>query len=143
MYLLTYVQDTSIQVDIQDCIDYLNSALEVLPKDIELLTNLGSALFSSGKAQQALDKYNKVLEIKPSYEPALCGKANALDQIGKNDEAKIYLDKLSKVDSKFSCENKQGGIDKVESLSESFKEDKNMIREAQNILKLTSSESAI
>ena len=52
-------------------IEWYQRALELDPKNVNARTDLGTAFFYTGRAQDALREYNKSLEIDPKHESTL------------------------------------------------------------------------
>lgn len=51
--------------------EWYRKALELDPKNVNARTDLGTALFYSGRPQEALREYQRSLEINPNHEPTL------------------------------------------------------------------------
>ena len=52
-------------------IEWYQKALELDPKNVNAHTDLGTAYYSAGRAQDALREYRKSLEIDPKHEPTI------------------------------------------------------------------------
>ena len=64
-------------------IEVLREALEINPKNIKVLGDLGFALSKLNKNQQAIEMYEKILAIYPNNINALNGKAYSLTLVGQ------------------------------------------------------------
>ena len=53
------------------CIEWYQKALDLDPKNVNAHTDLGTAYFNLGRAQDALREYGKSLEIDPKHEPTI------------------------------------------------------------------------
>jgi len=80
-------------------IEWYERALELDPKNVNALTDLGTAYFYTGRPQDALREYNKSLEINPQHEPTLLN-AIVVNLEGTHDVAAAQKDwdKLHQLD---------------------------------------------
>jgi len=62
-------------------------AISLAPTLIETKSHLGFLLAGEGRTQEALDCFKDVLDSTPDHEPAIAGKAVALEKLGKVDDA--------------------------------------------------------
>ena len=68
-------------------IEHFLLALELDPENIEATFNLGNALFSSNKIEDAMVQYRKVIALRPEHARAHNNLAVALKQSGHLEEA--------------------------------------------------------
>ena len=66
---------------------YLNQALNIQPKNVSVLNNLGYASKELGKFDLAIKCFNKALELKPDYSEAYNNRGNALKDFQKIESA--------------------------------------------------------
>ena len=82
----------SIYGDPDDAMKYFDRVLEN-EKDVKqetllaVLTNVGVTLLEQGKYEESLSYFDRVLEIEPDRIGGLVNKANALQELGRTDEA--------------------------------------------------------
>ncbi|MYF36102.1 MAG: tetratricopeptide repeat protein [Synechococcus sp. SB0678_bin_12] len=68
---------------------------------LDILNNLGVALYQQGKLQEAIDYYKKALAIDPNFVNALSSLGAALIQLGEAQEAIYYYKKALAIDPNF------------------------------------------
>jgi len=66
--LANYLYD---QQQWQRSIEWYEKALELEPKNVNARTDLGTAYFNLGRAQDALREYRKSLEVDPTHQPTM------------------------------------------------------------------------
>jgi tetratricopeptide (TPR) repeat protein len=76
-------------------------ALELAPGNFDALVNKAVTLYNCQRSNEVLVICDQILQIQPYNARILYMKGVALETIGKVSEAKAYLDKASKLDSKF------------------------------------------
>ena len=80
-----------------EAIPYYLDDLKDNPKDVDVLTNLGSAFFHLGYYSDSLREYDTALSISPNNVFTLNNKANLLSKTGMDEDAmELYL-KASKI----------------------------------------------
>ncbi|MCJ8306531.1 MAG: tetratricopeptide repeat protein [Nitrosopumilus sp.] len=78
-----------------DAIQYYLDDLTNNSKDVDALTNLGSAFFHLGYYSDSLREYDTALSISPNHISALNNKANLLSKTGMNEDAmELYIKAL-------------------------------------------------
>lgn len=55
----------------KEAVEYYRRAADLDPRNPDLRTDLGTALWYLGSAEKAIAEYNKVLAVRPNYAPAL------------------------------------------------------------------------
>jgi protein O-GlcNAc transferase len=78
---------------LSEAIQWYQKTLELNPKNISALTNMGAVLQSKGKLGEAVSCYQKAITIKPNYAKAHSNLGVALQGQGKLDEAVVCLQK--------------------------------------------------
>ncbi len=78
-----------------------DKALEIDPKYINALNNLGNALKELGHYAEALSAFDQALEIDPKYHHAWNGRGNALGELGRYSEAIAAYDQALEIDPKY------------------------------------------
>jgi tetratricopeptide (TPR) repeat protein len=69
-------------------------AINLSPESVEALIGLGSVHYLQGEYTEADEFYGQALEIKGDYADAHWGKAIALEQLGKVEEAIVHLERF-------------------------------------------------
>lgn len=69
------------------------TAMRLLPTDVEVLSNLGLALHSEGKPEEALNFHLGALKLRPDFLPAMINLAKCLSDMGKFDLAASTFDR--------------------------------------------------
>jgi Flp pilus assembly protein TadD len=82
-------------------IQYLNKALAIDPKDVDVLNNKGSALGRLGDHTQAIQYFDKALDIEPRDVKALGNKALDLYRLGNCTQAIQYYNKALDIDPRY------------------------------------------
>ena len=77
-----------------------DKALEIDPKNANVLCNKGASLNELGKYDEAMKCYDKALEIDPKNANVLCNKGASLNELGKYDEAMKCFDAALEIDAK-------------------------------------------
>ena len=72
----------------------LKNVLQIDPKNIDALINLGYFSTKSGQYDKAIERYNQVLEIDPEFSDAYLYLSDVYLQMGKNEEAANYLEEF-------------------------------------------------
>ena len=71
--------------------DYLQKAALLRPKDPEILTNLGIALYKAGHKDEAAARYQQALDVQPDYVSALNHMGSLFHEAGRlNDAIEVY-----------------------------------------------------
>ena len=72
------------------------AALKLEPEDVETLNCLGVNLTRLGHYSDALDCFNRIEMLDPSYEPSYCNRIVTYSEIGQHDQAELmfYLARL-------------------------------------------------
>jgi tetratricopeptide (TPR) repeat protein len=70
------------------------------PEDVSLLMTMAKAQYLDRRYDDALQSYVMISFIKDGYEPAYIGRAETYIQMGKIDNAKMYYEKVLKVNPK-------------------------------------------
>jgi tetratricopeptide (TPR) repeat protein len=78
----------------QRAVDYLEKAARQLPRDVEILTNLGVALHRVGRSQDAIKRYQEALEAKPDYMTALSNLGGLYQEAHNFEGAIAVLEKV-------------------------------------------------
>jgi len=81
------VLGVSLQMQGKDALPAARKAAELLPDDVQALSNLGAALQAIGQFDAAVVSYRRALEIKPDYAEAHHNMGLALQAIGQLDAA--------------------------------------------------------
>jgi predicted O-linked N-acetylglucosamine transferase (SPINDLY family) len=68
-------------------IDFLKRAIEILPSDAGLYSNLGSALAAAGQPEEAVRAFERAMALKPDAPQVHSNLGNALAALGKSEEA--------------------------------------------------------
>ncbi len=74
---------------------FFRKADSIFPNSPELLNNIGFALYSAGKLQQAAPYYNKALQINPGFKKAIYNYALLQARLRNYDQAYIAFSKVS------------------------------------------------
>ena len=82
--------------------DFLHQALEIEPKNLGTIMNLGTAYKELGEFDESIKFYNKVLEIDPNHVNANYNIAVVFYKLGKATEAKKYLEKTVSIQSNYA-----------------------------------------
>lgn len=76
-----------------ECITYIQKAIELCPENVQLYNNLGTAYLTTGKFDQALETYKKSIEIDEKDSMAYFNIASILQIQEKHSEACEYFAK--------------------------------------------------
>src|SRR5574337_320062 len=101
--LARYVQHATTYFNDEDWENakiYYDSALEITPKNLNLLINAGASLSHLERFKDAIPYYDKVLEIEPDNIAALNNKGLSLDKLNKYDKAIECFEKALVIDDK-------------------------------------------
>lgn len=74
----------------------LQRCAKLQPKNASHPTNLGKVRVATGQFRKAIESFDKALRIHPTFEPAVAGKADALNQLGEVDEALAVVEAWTK-----------------------------------------------
>jgi protein O-mannosyl-transferase len=74
-----------------------NEALRLAPDDADWHNQLGVVLASGGMLQQATNHFFRALELDPEFESALANAGLALKKLGREEEARPFLEKAARV----------------------------------------------
>lgn len=74
-----------------DAVNWYRRAISVQPQDLNVRTDMATALFRLGLNDEALKEYDAVLSINPSFANAVLNKGVLLMQTGKRREAAVYF----------------------------------------------------
>lgn len=77
-------------------VEQLMASLQLNPKQVVALTDLGFATLKSGDVVRAMAYYNQALRLDPDFEQALLNKAGLYNFLGKREEAKAVLKQMLK-----------------------------------------------
>src|SRR6185436_11462570 len=86
----------------EEAITLYDKALEIDPKEVNVLTNKGVALDDLGRYEEAITWYDKALAVNPMDVDTLFNKGVAFTKLGRYGEAITLYDKALKVDPKFA-----------------------------------------
>ncbi len=73
----------------KDALDAITRAAELLPRDAEAHSNLGNALRTAGRAEEAVETHRRAIAIQPRYAEAYNNLGSALRDLGRLDEAVV------------------------------------------------------
>ena len=91
--LLGYIQRR--QGKWQQCLDTLEKAFRISPRDTEIIYELGGASVSMHRFEQAEEWFNRVLSLNPDYLPAQLGKVGiSILSEGNTEKARTLLETL-------------------------------------------------
>jgi len=79
------------QVQGKDAVPALQKAIALLPRDVELPSNLGALLSDAGRLDEAIDSYRRALSIQPDFADAHGNLGVALTRLGRHEEAVASL----------------------------------------------------
>jgi len=95
---------TSLAYDAIDKKDHANKlllkALEIEPKNFNILNNLGLVSANSGENEKAKEYYEKALKLKPNFLDALINFGNLKSKQNQNEEAKKFFTSALKINNK-------------------------------------------
>lgn len=70
---------------------FMQRCAKLEPKDPSHQANLGKVRIMTGQLSAAVGSFDRALKLAPNFGPALAGKADALNQLGRSDEARDLL----------------------------------------------------
>lgn len=99
-YALYYIAGTACMAaqDFENSIKYINKAIELEPKNVQLYNNLGTAYLTTGKLDDALKTYKKSIDIEPKDSLAYFNIASILQMQDKHEEACEYFEKAHELE---------------------------------------------
>ena len=86
------------QGELTRAIENYKSALDLEPKNVEILVKLGETLLQNGRKKEALRQLQQAVKVEPRSVAAQCGLARALESTGRVDEAVEHLQKALEID---------------------------------------------
>ena len=86
------------QGELTRAIENYKSALDLEPKNVDILVKLGETLLQNGKKKEALRQLQQAVKVEPRSVAAQCGLARALESAGRVDEAVEHLQKALEID---------------------------------------------
>jgi Flp pilus assembly protein TadD len=86
------------QGELTRAIENYKSALDLEPKNVEILVKLGETLLQNGKKKEALRQLQQAVKVEPRNVAAQCGLARALESASRVDEAVEHLQKALEID---------------------------------------------
>ena len=87
----------------REAIRYFERAIQLRPKDVRALVNLGAAFDANGSPAAAQERYKKALELAPGDPMANCRMASSLYASGKQTEAIGLLRDVMRDSPKSHC----------------------------------------
>lgn len=81
------VLGTALLVQGKDGVEALRNAVNLLPDDVEALSNLGNAQRAQGQLDAAVVSYRRAVELKPDYAQGYYNLGIALKELGQLDDA--------------------------------------------------------
>ncbi|MBF0380934.1 MAG: tetratricopeptide repeat protein [Magnetococcales bacterium] len=87
---------------LSEAIHWYNKNLELNPKDIATLTNMGVALQTIGRRDEAIFCYQKAIEIKPDFAQGYSNLGVALQELNRFDEAVECFKKATIIQPNFA-----------------------------------------
>ena len=99
-YAFYYIAGTACMAaqDFEGSIKYIEKAIELDPKNVQLYNNLGTAYLTTGKFDQAIEIYKKSIEIEPSDSLAYFNIASILQMKDDHEKACEYFEKAHNLD---------------------------------------------
>lgn len=95
----TYVRNPeSEQEDIKTGIEYFRKAIEEDPEEYLAHNNLGAALHSIGRSEEAVESFKKAIQINDRDQRGLLGIAMVYSDTGNAYEARRHFDKVVQID---------------------------------------------
>ena len=86
------------QGELTRAIENYRSALDLEPRNVDILVKLGETLLQNGKKKEALRQLQEAVKVEPRSLAAQCGLARALESTGRVDEAVEHLQKALEID---------------------------------------------
>jgi len=86
------------QGELTRAIENYKSALDLEPRNVDILVKLGETLLQNGKKKEALRQLQQAVKVEPRSVAAQCGLARALESAGRVDEAVDHLQKALEID---------------------------------------------
>jgi tetratricopeptide (TPR) repeat protein/anti-sigma factor RsiW len=86
------------QGELTRAIENYKSALDLEPKNVNILVKLGETLLQNGKKKEALRQLQQAVKVEPRSVAAQCSLARALESAGRVDEAVEHLQKALEID---------------------------------------------
>ncbi len=122
----------------EDALMFLNTSLDITPKNIEALLNKGFILEKIDEIEESSDCYDEILTIDPNNKFALNNKAFNLIRIGYFEEALVEADKALQVDPNFiiAISNKANALKGLKKLNEALEfldEKKDLVEKSINL----------
>ena len=81
----------------QEAMASAHRAVELDPLSPWYISEEGRILFRARQYEKAIERYQRALELDPSYVPALGRMSEAYEQLGKNDQALAYEQRMQQV----------------------------------------------
>lgn len=99
-YALYYIAGTACMAaqDFEGKIKYIEKAIELDPKNVQLYNNLGTAYLTTGKLDKAIEIYEKSIELEPSDSLAYFNIASILQMQENHEKACEYFAKAHELD---------------------------------------------
>jgi Flp pilus assembly protein TadD len=97
--LFTRARKAFTEGDYARAVTLYTELTEIVPQRPDVLNNLGVALFSLGRYEEAEQRYREAIEINPEFAEALCNLADVLQ--GNPQEAEQWLRRALRVNPKF------------------------------------------